>query len=80
MTLLALPKETLEGENRVSLNPATVKKLVRSGAEVLFESGAGLNSGYSDQEYIDAGGRASEDRAAMLAEADIVVRLHKPAL
>jgi NAD(P) transhydrogenase subunit alpha len=80
MTVLALPKETLEGENRVSLNPATVKKLVRSGADVHVESGAGLQSGYSDEEYVDAGANMANSRADMLAQADIVVRLHKPAI
>lgn len=80
MTLLALPKETHAGENRVPLNPATVKKLVQSGAQVQFESGAGLGSGYADEEYIAAGASLASDRDSLLGQADIVVRLHKPEL
>ena len=80
MTLLAIPKETRPGEERVPINPATAKKLVHAGAQVQIESGAGVSSGYSDQDYIDAGAAIATDRAAMLSQADIVLRLQKPEL
>ncbi len=80
MSLLVIPKETHPGENRVPMTPATVKKMVRSGAEVEIETGAGAGSGYSDAEYTEAGASIASDRTAMLGKADVVVRLHKPAL
>ena len=45
---LVIPRETQPGENRVSATPETVKKLVRLGAEVVIESGAGTGAGISD--------------------------------
>jgi len=45
-----------------------------------IESGAGQASGHSDQDYIDAGGKIISDRDALLRNADIVVRVQKPAI
>ena len=42
---LVIPRETQPGENRVSATPETVKKLVRLGAEVVIEAGAGTGAG-----------------------------------
>ncbi len=80
MSLLVVPKETHPGEKRVPMTPATVKKLVRAGAEIQVEAGAGLDSGFSDAEYTEAGATIAADRSAMIGAADVVVRLHKPSL
>ncbi len=80
--LICVPKETLAGENRVATIPDVAKKLIRKGAEVTVESGAGVGAGFSDQDYIDAGVTifTQADRAATLGKSDIVLRLHKPAI
>jgi len=77
---LAIPKETHPGENRVPVIPDTVKKLVRLGADVVFESDMGTGSGFTDEEYIKAGATVSHDRTALFAEADMLLRLRKPTL
>jgi len=77
---IAIPKETLAGENRVALIPDSVKKLVRAGAKVKIEAGAGLGAGFTDAEYVDQGAEIVTDRGALLSEGDIVLRLHKPEL
>lgn len=48
-------KETDAGENRVSGTPTSVQKLTKDGYQVVVQSGAGLHSKFSDQEYINAG-------------------------
>ena len=78
--LIAVPRETQAGENRVPLIPDSVKKLVRAGAEVSIEAGMGKGAGYSDQEYIDVGATLATDRQQLLGSADMVLRLHKPTL
>lgn len=75
---LAVPKELFPGENRVAITPDTAKKLVRLGADIQIEAGTGLGSGFQDAEYSDAGATIVEDRAAMLASADMILRLRKP--
>ena len=75
---LVIPRETQPGENRVSATPETVKKLVRLGAEVVIESGAGTGAGISDADYEAAGASIGSDRSALLGSADMVLRLRKP--
>ena len=77
---IAIPKETHPGENRVPIIPDTAKKLVRMGAEVVVESGMGTGSGFSDEEYTDAGATISTDRKELFSSADMLLRLRKPEL
>ena len=78
--LIVVPSETVETERRVALVPEAVKKLSKIGLSLKIESGAGLKTGYSDQEYITAGAKIEQDRNLLLAKADIVLRVQKPAL
>lgn len=77
--LICAPRELQAGERRAALIPAGVQKLVRAGAEVLIEAGLGAGAGYSDDDYQQAGARVTNDRAALLGGADLLVRLNKPA-
>ncbi len=73
-----VPRETFPGETRVALLPATVKKLVGVGAEVSIEPGLGRIIGIEDAAYTEVGATLS-DATAGLGNADIVVRLRRPA-
>ncbi len=76
--LIGVPKELQTGENRVSLIPAHTKKLINNGAQVLIEQNAGLNAGFSDEEYLEVGAEISTERNEILQLSDIILRLHKP--
>lgn len=76
--LLAVPKETHPGENRVPITPDIAKKLVRLGANLQIEKGLGEPSGYPDAAYEEVGATIADDRAALFAEADMLLRLRKP--
>ena len=78
--LIAIPKETAPGELRAALIPDTVKKLVRMGAEVSLEAGAGTGAGFSDGDYETAGASIASDKASLLGAADVVLRVRKPEL
>jgi len=75
---LAIPRETHPGENRASVTPETVKKLVRLGAEIVIEAGAGAGAGISDEAYTAEGATIESDRDTLLGSADMVLRLRKP--
>jgi NAD(P) transhydrogenase subunit alpha len=77
---LVIPKESLSGERRTSATPETVKKMIRLGAEVAIESGAGAAVGFSDDIYAELGAEIVSDRAALMSSADMVLRLRKPEL
>jgi len=70
-------KETAAGERRVSATPETVKKFIGLGATVAVENGAGATASIADQGYADAGATLG-DRAAVLADADIVLGVQGP--
>lgn len=52
---IGIPAEIKNNENRVAMNPAGVVHLVKSGHEVFVQSGAGLGSGFPDEQYQEAG-------------------------
>ncbi|MDO4772608.1 MAG: Re/Si-specific NAD(P)(+) transhydrogenase subunit alpha [Bacillota bacterium] len=70
-------RETNEKETRVALVPQDAKKLISLGFSVTCESGAGLQAGYRDEEYVSAGAQISSDSESA-KQADIVVRVQKP--
>lgn len=42
--MIGVPKEIIKGENRVSVSPEGVQKLVKMGYKVNVEKDAGVNS------------------------------------
>ncbi|MCZ6830990.1 MAG: Re/Si-specific NAD(P)(+) transhydrogenase subunit alpha [Gammaproteobacteria bacterium] len=77
---IAIPRETYPGENRVPIIPDVAKKLCQLGAELVVEGGMGQGSGFTDEQYREAGAEVSSDRTAMLGAADVVLRIRKPEL
>jgi H+-translocating NAD(P) transhydrogenase subunit alpha len=75
---LAVPKETKLKENRVALTPDVVKDLVKKGFEVTVQSGAGMNSFFSDEAYTAAGAQLVSDAKKLYAEADVVLKVNAP--
>lgn len=71
---IGIPKEIKNNENRVSCTPAGVFTLVKAGHEVYVESMAGAGSGFSDQEYKDAGAIIT-DVKTVFAKADMIVKV-----
>ncbi len=65
---IGLPKEENEYENRIMLTPLAVKQLVEEGHQVLIESGAGLRSNWSDEEYTIAGAKITAKKDVYKAE------------
>lgn len=73
--IIGVVKETFPGERRVAVVPQTVPRLLKLGAEVLVERGAGLEAGLSDDEYSDQGARLADSRADVFAAADLVLAI-----
>jgi H+-translocating NAD(P) transhydrogenase subunit alpha len=67
---IAVAKEIRVGEKRVALVPDIISKLTRAGLDVVIESGAGIASQFSDQQFVDAG--ATVKSGNVIADADIV--------
>lgn len=75
---IVIPRESIAGERRTSATPETVKKMIRLGADVAIEAGAGAAVGFDDSVYAELGAEIVTDKAALLGSADMVLRLRKP--
>jgi NAD(P) transhydrogenase subunit alpha len=53
--IVGVLKEPISGENRVAATPESVKQLVKTGLKVTVQKGAGVASGYPDDDYKAAG-------------------------
>ena len=76
--IVAIPKETFPGENRVALAPADVAALVKAGVEIAVESGAGVGALHKDEAYISQGAKVEDTRARLLSRADTVLMVRGP--
>jgi H+-translocating NAD(P) transhydrogenase subunit alpha len=73
--IVGVPKEIYPGERRVALTPVVVPMLAKAGLEVVIETGAGVAAGYPDAQYQEKGAKVLPDRAAVFAQADIIVQV-----
>ncbi len=75
---VAIPAEIKNNEFRVAITPAGVHDLVAHGHEVLVETGAGLGSSISDEQYVAAGASICPDAASTWAAADLLLKVKEP--
>ena len=73
--IVGVPKEIYPGERRVALTPVVVPMLAKAALEVVIETGAGAAAGYPDAQYQEKGAKLLPDRAAVFAQADIIVQV-----
>ena len=77
---VAVPREIAPGERRVALVPDAAAALVKGGLGVLVESGAGEGAFHADAAFEKAGARIVPDAGTLYAQADVVLKVQKPAL
>ncbi len=77
--VIGIPKEIHFQEQRICLTPDAVAALVANGHQVLIESGAGEEAGYSDKKYSEAGAQLSEDTKKVLG-CPILLKVEPPTL
>ena len=77
-SIIGVPKEIKEQEQRVSVVPSGAFLLMEAGHTVLVEKGAGLGSGITDEEYLGAGCQLVDDAAEVWARSEIIVKVKEP--
>ena len=70
--------EIFPGENRVSMTPDSAQALMKLGHLCCIQSGAGARAGFSDALYAKAGVEVLPDAAAVVAAADVLVKVRGP--
>ncbi len=76
--IIGVPKEIKTNENRIALVPAGCELLVGKGHEVLVERGAGVGSGFSDDQYESAGGKIVAAPEDVWARAELIMKVKEP--
>ena len=76
--VVAVPKETMPGENRVALAPDVVSKIIKAGFKVNIEKAAGLRAGFTDDKYSEAGADIIDNASALYSSGDIVLKVQRP--
>jgi len=76
--ILGVPKEILDNELRVAALPETAAEYVKLGFEVLVQASAGEGALRADAEYQASGAKIVGDPQALLAAADVIVKVKQP--
>lgn len=76
--IIGIPKEIKNNENRVSLTPAGARELTAHGHTVYVQHTAGLNSGFSDEEYVAAGATILPTIEDVYAIAEMIIKVKEP--
>ena len=76
--IVGVPKEIKNNEFRVSTTPSGVHAFVTAGHEVLVETGAGVGSAISDQDYIAAGAKIIATADEVWQKADMIIKVKEP--
>ena len=77
---VAVPREIAPGERRIALVPDAAAALVKSGLEVLVETGAGEGAFHADAAFEKAGARIVPDAGTLYGQADVVLKVQRPTL
>ena len=75
---IGIPREVKINEKRVAAVPAGVRALVDAGHTVVVEVGAGERSGFSDEQYIQAGASIFGEAEDVWGTADMIVKVKEP--
>ncbi len=80
MVQLLVPRESTPAERRVAATPETARRLGSRGVALLIEAGAGVASGFSDEDYRGAGAAVLEPNALPWGSVDGVLCVNAPPL
>lgn len=76
--IIGAVNQTTSFETRVCLTPQTAAVLRKSGFDVLIEKSAGLKSGFSDNDYQNAGASVKSSSHEVCSQSDILLCLAMP--
>ncbi len=75
---IGCPKEIKPQEFRVGLTPNAAREAVGHGHTVTMQTGAGIGSGFTDEDYTAVGARIADTAEEVFAEAEMIVKVKEP--
>ncbi len=76
--LIGVPKEIKNNENRIAITPAGVTSFINAGHEVMVQTEAGLGSGFTDEEFVQAGAKIGTDANTVFQQSDMIMKVKEP--
>lgn len=76
--IIGVPKEIKTDEYRVAITPDGVLELCQDGHDIYVQNGAGLGSGFTDNDYLDAGAFLRNEASEIFEIADMIVKVKEP--
>jgi len=76
--VIGIPKEVKTDEFRVGVTPSNVAVLVSDGHKLFVQSGAGIGSGFSDEQYVNAGAEIAASAKELYEKAYLIVKVKEP--
>lgn len=76
--LIGTPKEIVKGEARVAMTPDSALQLQKLGYQCAVQSGAGVQAGFTDDDYKEAGVEIIKTAKGLWEKADIIAKVRQP--
>ena len=76
--IVGVPKEIKNNENRVALTPAGARELTKKSHPVYIQTKAGDGSGFSDDEYKNAGAKILGTAEEIFSIAEMIIKVKEP--
>ncbi|MEP0987315.1 alanine dehydrogenase [Ekhidna sp.] len=76
--IIGVPKEIKNNENRVAVTPSGVVEFTKRGHEVYIQTTAGDGSGFSDDQYVDAGAKILPSIEEVYGIAEMIIKVKEP--
>lgn len=75
---VGIPREIKKAEGRVAITPAGAHQMAAAGHEICVQSGAGEESGYTDEQYVEAGAQIAGSAAEVFDRSDMIMKIKEP--
>ncbi|MDR3280209.1 MAG: alanine dehydrogenase [Synergistaceae bacterium] len=76
--IVGCPKEIKNREYRVGITPASAASYIKNGHEVLIEHDAGVDAGFTDEEYSGYGAKVLREASEIWGRSDMIVKVKEP--
>jgi alanine dehydrogenase len=76
--IIGVPKEIKTNENRVAVTPAGIAEFRKAGHEIYVQKNAGTGSGFSDDDYMNAGAKMLPTIEEVYKVAEMIIKVKEP--
>lgn len=76
--IIGVPKEIKNSEYRVGLTETNVRHLIGRGHKIFIQKDAGIGSGISNEQYMQAGAEMADSAKEVYSNSDMIVKVKEP--